>query len=358
MIAESTDGHFNVTKLQVQDLPSVFPLLELGYSGRATKSSEARWRWQYERNPLRTGPEFDTWVIKDQSTIVAQRPTMPVAIKVGDAYHQANYLTDFMVHPDSRDKGLGTLMQRQVVDDVDICVSLDASMRSRTIFGKLGFTWLGEVPRFVRVCDPMPYVSARLGGWTRPLGPPIRAGWDWAHRADRGSTPGIQVESATEFGPEIDDLWERLAPRYPVIARRDSTLLNWRYVRAPDDASILLARRDKELTGYAVFRTVEVSEQKRGFVCDLLAAPDDEKSLLALLRGCVNSLGDDGVQAIDTYAFHPTLQAGLRKLGFVRKPGVSFIVHTTLGGRVPPVLREPENWYVTALDSDLDPVFR
>ena len=358
MDSTETKKQHVATRLSSEEIDAVFPLLEIGYYGRPSKASRDKWSWQYERNPARVDAGYDTWIVKDGDALIAQRPTMPVSLKVGDTYHRANYLTDFLVHPDYRDQGLGTLLQRGTVEGVDICVSLDASMRSRTIFGKLGFTWLGEVPRFVRVCDPVPYVAARLGSWTRVAAPLIRAGWSWKQRRDHELAPGLEIEPIAEFGAEFDAMWERISPCYPVMARRDSTLLNWRYVDAPGDASILVARRGGEVAGYIVYRVLDSGDIKRGFICDLLAAPDDTDSLLGLIRRVIVTLRAQNVQVIDTYAHHPTVQSGLRRLGFVEKPGVSFIVNTTLPEPVSGLLAERGNWYITALDSDLDPVFR
>ena len=353
-----TAKRYKATRLKSEEVDAVFPLLELGYYGRPSKASKDKWSWQYERNPMREGAGFDTWIVKDGDTIIAQRPTMPTSLKVGDAYHHANYLTDFLVHPDYRDQGLGTLLQRGTVGGVDICVSLDASMRSRTIFGKLGFTWLGEVPRFVRVCDPAPYVADRLGNWTQGVAPLLRAGWNWKHRGDREPATGLEIEPVTEFGTDFDALWERISPHYPVIARRDSASLNWRYVAAPAETSILVARRGGEIAGYVVYRVLESGNRKRGFICDLLVSPDDNDSLLALIRRVIMCLREQDVQAVDTYAHHPVVQSGLRRLGFVEKPGVSFIVNTTLPEPAGSLMADRGNWYITGLDSDLDPIFR
>ena len=338
-------------------MPALFDLLKVGYSGRATKCSEVAWRWQYEDNLNGSGPGFDTWIIKNQGVILAQRPTMPIALKVGDVYSRANCLTDYLVHPDYRDRGLGTLMQRQVVEDVDTCVSLDASARSRTIFGKLGFTWMGEVCHFVRVCDPLPYLVARLGRWVNPLGPVVRLGWRWRERM-RPKPPGdVRIESVEFFGKEIDDLWERVAPDYPVIARRDSATLNRRFVDAPIRSLILLAYRDQALSGYLVYRAYEVGGDRRGVICDILAAPDDSGSFDALILEAAARLARDGVKAIDAHAFHPIFQSRLKRHGFRLMPGVSFIVHTNLPEPARSLLIESQNWYITGLDSDLDPIF-
>ena len=346
----------NVTRLRTEDLRALFLFLEVAYHGRPVKLSQERWRWQYKDNPKRQGSAFDTWIVKDGDAIIAQRPTMPMSLKVGDDYYDAHWAHDFVVHPDYRGRGVGLRLMESVLNDVDVLPTLDVSHGARSIYARLGCTSLGFVPRFVRVCNPTSYLKARLGVLGELIAPALVPMWNLASRRWMSSSKHVQVEIVPRFGEWVDELWERVSACYAVIAKRDSAYLNWRYVNCPDASYILVARRGETCTGYLVYRIV--NEGKRGFICDLLAAPDDVKTLDALIAHSVQRLQNHGVEAVNTYALHSAVQKRLRANGFVKRgPGVNFIVGTRLTGHPRRLLTDPDNWFVSGVDSDLDPVF-
>ncbi|MBI4538171.1 MAG: GNAT family N-acetyltransferase [Gemmatimonadetes bacterium] len=355
------DG-IEVTRLKSDEYPSLLPLLEQGYAGRETKLSPERWRWQYLENPRQQGPELCTWVARIGGAIVGQRPTMPTVLKIGDEYYDAHWASDFLVHPDYQGSGVGSRLMESVHREADIFLTLDSSPASRRIYAKLGFAWMGFVPRLVRVCDPgrLALKAGLLGRMAgRMAGAALVRAWDWrsGRRAAVASARGVEVERAESFGAWADELWERVRGHYRVMTKRDATFLNWRYTASRDFCRILVVRRGPLSTGYLVYRIVEGGG--RGFLSDLLGAPDDGASLDLLIARALEELRAEGVAAVETFALHPALRRRLRAHGFVRSgPGVTFIVGTRLGGEARALLLGRKNWFITGADGDVGPVFR
>src|SRR4029077_5624358 len=65
---------------------------------------------------------------------------------------------------------------------------------------------------------------------------------------------GWQLELVREVGPELDDFFERVAPAYRFLVRRDSRYLRWRYFECPDVPYFMVAiRKGRQMGGWSVF---------------------------------------------------------------------------------------------------------
>ncbi|HNX49934.1 MAG TPA: GNAT family N-acetyltransferase, partial [Thermoanaerobaculaceae bacterium] len=73
----------------------------------------------------------------------------------------------------------------------------------------------------------------------------------------RGTLPFslYRIEPVSAVGPEWDQLYGRLAPRFPAMVARTASYLDWRYLRCPDPGfQMLAARRRTQLVGWIVVR--------------------------------------------------------------------------------------------------------
>lgn len=70
---------------------------------------------------------------------------------------------------------------------------------------------------------------------------------------------GYRVERITEPGKDLDRFFQRVAPRYGFLVKRDAEYLHWRYLSCPDGEPyvLLAARRWGRLIGWGVFRRRE-----------------------------------------------------------------------------------------------------
>jgi len=57
------------------------------------------------------------------------------------------------------------------------------------------------------------------------------------------------------------------------------------------------------------------------------------------------------------YASHPAMKRALVLCGFITRGGRSMVVHPAASGLRREWLAQGDAWYVTALDSDADPIF-
>ncbi len=69
---------------------------------------------------------------------------------------------------------------------------------------------------------------------------------------------GYQLELVREITTEYDRFFERVAPAYQFLVRRDARYLRWRYLECPDRGAFLVAiRKWRRLVGWSVFRVRE-----------------------------------------------------------------------------------------------------
>jgi hypothetical protein len=82
---------------------------------------------------------------------------------------------------------------------------------------------------------------------------------------------GVELEPASRFPPEIDGLFERLAPGLGMAAVRDRRRLEWRYLDHPTRRyALALARVGGALAGYAVYSRGAFDGRAGGLAVDWL----------------------------------------------------------------------------------------
>ena len=352
---------FKIRRLRRGEEEALFNFLDRAYATQPAKRCRELWAWQYADNPLLDSGDYPTWVCWDQGRIIGQRPMMPFMLQIGNRTLMARWAPDFITLHEYRGQGIGYRLMQAVLGESEVFVALNSSPSALRIYEKLDCAFVGHIPRFVRVCDARGLFTVRFGrdNWlTRILS-------SWANmllritvnRYKPSRRENLCIEEIGDFGPDFDSLWERVSGAYQVIARRDSDFLNWRYVQQPGDGPhIFAARRAGVLVGYIVVRLL--GAPSRGVICDVLADPEDQPALDALIGAAVVYCEGRGAAAIDCPALHPDLERSLRRFGFrPRGPGVSFVVHAGQSGIDVGLLCQRRHWFVTRADSDLDPVF-
>lgn len=163
-----------------------------------------------------------------------------------------------------------------------------------------------------------------------------------------------------EFDRRIDALWLRLGDKYPVVLRRDSQHLNWRYARRPSvQYEVHAVERKEQVLGYAVLRTRRAEGTNLGLIVELVCEPLDVDVARALVSMACQRLIDLGVEAITcVLPDHMVYAAALRAEGFVRVPSWlaprQFHLMVRVGREDPTIQQtlDGRNWYLAWGDND------
>jgi hypothetical protein len=232
-----------------------------------------------------------------------------------------------------------------------------ANAKSAALLRRAGYRPLGELQRWVKPLRMGPVLRARYGkGPLRNLGTSLAlrllgCAFPETYLYRRG--PG-RVEVVEQFDERFDTLWAAASPRFPIVGERTSDYLRWRFASSPDGPYRVLGLTDgrKSLTAYLVY------ERRGGYVClsDFFAiGPGACRRLLAeLLRRARR----EGAEAVATLWLGPARVAQtLRRFGFRRRSsGLTALLcpGPERAGVDRPRLFDPESWYLTAADLDVD----
>jgi len=256
-------------------------------------------RWKYEHDPFGSGRISIT--VDETGRLLGHYAGYAVPFRCDGRDVVAHQIGDTMTEPSIRHIGRGS-----------------SSILGRTALhfyatfceGQVGFNYGFNVAniqkfslRFLR-SDRVEPVAYRVA----PPPAPIARYERWRR--------GYQLALVHAPGKEIDRFFERVAPAYGFLIRRDAAYLRWRYFDHPDVAYVMVEiRKWKRLAGWMVFRL-------RGdtfTIVDLLVDPRYDDVLEVLLRHVVAGFPVSRVEG--WFPPRPAwLDAQLERAGFARTP--------------------------------------
>jgi GNAT superfamily N-acetyltransferase len=215
--------------------------------GKPMRSDE--FEWWFERNPA--GPSLIS-LAEDDGRLVGVACMSPYRLRIDGGEQTALVPLHVATHPDYRGRGVFTLAEQRN--------EAEAAQRA-----PIAITFPNEASRRV--------FAARLG-WVDLPHPRV-----WARLALRSRIPA-GIERVRSFGPEADELWARLAPRFGNALVRDSSYLNWRFADSPRPYTCLASEG-----GIVVVGRRSVGRARVAYVADLVA--EQGRAVRRLLRAAL-----------------------------------------------------------------------
>lgn len=172
---------------------------------------------------------------------------------------------------------------------------------------------------------------------------------------------GIRVRRVAPGDPRLDSVWKRAAEECVVGCVRDAAFTAWRYASRPDAGyRLLLAEREGEPAGYAVFRDLHLRGVRATFVMDFVLGAGEHRAGAALL-GAVRSAGRDAGSLLLSALLpgHGTSRRVLRRAGFLRIPErfhpqlIRFSVRGFGRYASDATLVDPNAWHLSWADTDV-----
>jgi len=248
-----------------------------------------------------------------------------------------------------------------------------ANTKSAALLRRAGYRPLGELQRWVKPLWMGPSLRARYGKgtlWNLSADLALRLlGWasPETYRYRRGP---VRIEVIEQFDERFDALWAVASPRFPIVGERTADYLRWRFTQSPDAPYEVLGLCDgrQSLQAYLVYR-------RHGayvYLSDFFGA--EPGACCRLLAELLRRARREGAEAVATFWLGPARMAQtLRRFGFRRRPsGLTTVLAVT--GKTSEVLKtsevscaasggpgvdpdrrfDPESWYLTAADLDVD----
>lgn len=313
-------------------------------------------RWLYDEAPGTASEGRHLWIWRHEGRIAAHQGAILTRVRVGDSERTLAWMLDLMVSPAHRLRGVGSVLPRVALRGSEAAGGTEVSEAAQKAFLRLGWSHLGTLPLWFHPFDPTRILRARASRLPAGLiGPPLRVAFGAVRLASRARAFGRRLVPMDRFDERADTVWNLSAAHWPVIARRDRAWLEWRWDACPrrDGAWGVWMERDGETIGWAMLRCREHLGISAGFIVDLLCPPDELGSLVAL---CTEELRQRQVAAAYCLLRAPRAGTTLAACGYVRRD--SGFAMMSYSNELPPeernALADPERWFVTSGDSDLD----
>jgi Acetyltransferase (GNAT) domain len=323
----------------------------------------ARTAWLFDRNPCRSADAtWDIYVCRREGEIVGQQAEIPFDLRVGHRDRRAAWTVDLMVDGEWRLRGVGPGLMATQIDARPLSFGLNLSEKGYATYTRSGWTDLGVVPVYLR---PLDLAAATRGGLLpgsvgriAPVaGSVLRAADTAVAGALRAA--GARLVDVDRLDARTDEVWAAASGHYPVLARRDLAALAWRIDDRPDAALLhrhYLVVRGRPV-GYAAVRAGGTPAAPTAVVVDYLAPP---RWVAPLLLAAGRAARARGAVAMSVKTRNVPADRALRLAGFVRRERgaddpIRFMAHAEDDdGDVNSLVTDPDAWFVTSADSDLE----
>ncbi len=165
----------------------------------------------------------------------------------------------------------------------------------------------------------------------------------------------ITIQEQHSFDDRFDRFWEKVQLQYPIIIRRDSQFLKWKYLEQPDMRyRIFTAARDGEFRGYIILRCAFPPESNAGIIADILTDPRDKAGLRMLLFHAVRFFKSQNMKYIYCASSIPAYQRAFQSVGFRKKKTIVPLLHSQLNDNQNTLLFSKNCWFLGRSDHDWD----
>ncbi|MGH7596771.1 MAG: hypothetical protein ACREOI_10485 [bacterium] len=319
---------------------------------------QERFEWSLVCNPY---GQPRAWLAIDESSgkVIGSVSTFPRRVLINGEAAICWNGGDTSIDPAFRTLGVAIKLRRVVKEGVDrgemrFLYSHPVD-RMRVVLEKIGHAVIGRLARHGVIVRLDRFANQWLGknvlaSTLSAVANPLLRAWPGNFTSRNGAAAHLQSEK--RFGDEYDELFNRVAKSYPVIAVRDARFLSWRFLQNPLHREFRIFRLEAEnrLRGYAVVDFVGDGARILDFLVE-----DEATDLSALLMGIVrwlraNSFCSVSVRTTDD---HPILQL-FRALGPTSLDTINsgIAMHAPADGPDTLVL-EGRNWFMTQADRDV-----
>lgn len=274
-------------------------LFKAVYGG--SRSLQNRWGWQYRGHPRRA--DIKIYVAEDGDTLAGATSFLPMELLAGGERLACHHASDSMVHPSFRRRGIMSELYRAAIDDIGIHCAKGVNPGMDKLFEKMGYVYVTPDTHLVAFLSPWKLFLEKAT-LSRPEGSLP------AH--DAVVSEGF--EPVTRFGAEFDAFAAAAQPQYPVVASRDASYMNWRYLDIPHQSyRAYYGRRGSEI----VSALVVTGWAGTGSIVDLVWDARDTAEPARTIDFAKRLMKKAGFVRLKCWATLASLRATLERAGFV-----------------------------------------
>jgi acyl carrier protein len=336
--------------------------------GYRLATDEALLRWQYGPTPASPTKPSHLKLAWLDGVLTGCLGYIPVDVSLNGRNATGTWVANWMVEEHERRLGLGPFLMREVVGEFEVALDLGANEDARNLLSRMGWTDMGDLPRYVCVLDHKGAAALTENGELQwPVSTPPQG------RTKNGSFSMSLVE---RFGDDATQLWDSTWGAKGSRAggtRRSAEFLNWRYAIHPVFKYRLFeVRQNGQLSGIAVYHVEQVRDLsvRVGRLVELIVDMENPSGAESCLLGAMlDDARSQGVAVMDFFCASRRMPELMTRYGFLsgqsepasripmlfqpldrRRSGIRFMVNP---GSIPEAA-EVQDWYVTKSDGDQD----
>jgi hypothetical protein len=329
------------------------------------------WNWRTFGNPA--GKTISLVAIeKDNGRLIGHMAGVPVDLRVGQFSRKAFIVVDSVVDPLQQRRGIHAALsivigKRSAESEAGFPVGLPNQQAYLPVL-KMGGSHLLTIPVFFKVLDWRRVVRAKLHSnflaqIAGALGRPFQQS-----KAPEKSTE-FTLQEVRRFESSLDELSDRVSPRFGICSKRESSLLNWRYFQRPGSPySVFSISSGGRWQGYIVIRLLEKWGLRLGTLVDLFFDPDCALAGQLLLHHAEKHLRAAGADVLWGLFSSPQIYRklfrkarffkvsqlkGLRRFHLVADFVIIDSLRPDLDRRDGALLRQSDEWFLVLGDTDL-----
>lgn len=364
-----------IKRATLADKPEIFKFIQKAYLNIWQYRIPDRWEWEFVNNPHLDNTELPVFIAVDRDgKVVGQSCALIEKVKIGSEIYKLGWGVDAFVLPEYRGQGIGMQLQKANDEAHAIFMSLSMAKSVRKMKLSLGSTPIDPLPVFRRYQRFSSDIFRNTGAKKKlknQLFPKFRLMTRLIkiiatrfflitrnflsdimnHYLFQKNLESLALTAVEIFPEDIDQLWEKLNPKFYAIIKRDRIHLNWKYVDQPNMNYLrVIARKKGEICGYIIFRNGKYPERKFGMISDIFVDPEDSQTIFLLLYYAMSHFRKEKVTEIIAATTVLQYQYILKKFGFVETGEELPVIHSTVEG----LKVEPDKWFLGNSDHDWD----
>lgn len=347
------------------DRDKIIKLIEEVWGKERGEMAREYWSWELEGNPNSPPGCSFTLVIECDNKIVALISTQPIILKIGEKVLRASWLTEAMAHPAYRGRYMAPRVLKKITKTPPSPILLgNPNDNVYHLCTRYGFFDTCQPPTMFNVINMENVLKTKiqnkivikLGSAIWNIFSKIFFSTKYHHEIK-----DVIIKRVSAFDDRIDNFWKEVSADFNIIAVRNKKYLNWKFVECPVRRyTIFIAEKEEKILGYIVFRDEERANEKRGYIVDFLAKTDDKRIIRSLISKAVECFKTRKVDFIICLGItcNKVYQKALRRNGFIfSKHDIicsRFMGYTNLPEVSQEYLRNPQNWFITRAETNID----
>lgn len=331
--------------------------LDREYADKWTRSLE----WCAFNNPYANG-EPTYFIAEDDGNIVAHLARMPSKFIINGKLRKGYFIHHLYVHPKYTKKGMGLFLSMSLYNALEdstesFCCSVWTAPINLEMLRRRGHYELW-VDRYVKLLNPEEKLSKflRQQSLVKLSSPIVRYFLFIADLILLKLIPSdIKISKVDRFDSRFDDLSQRLLSKIGVSTFKSSSYLNWKYIDRPfSKMEVFAAEEDGQIIGFLVVAPNVGKDYPEGAIVDIMADPDDKKTISALLKEAISYFKEKKVYSIQCCLtdkrFLRIIKRFLFVKAFVGEPVLLANLHKC---KEKDCLIDINNWHLTYGESDI-----